>query len=364
MTHSSPANASILRQVNNEHYDFIEEFTPTVGSKHVPLIGPESYNAPAVKRFRERIVQRYSPVDGKRIILLLPCSARKPYSDSKSHKRFRTAIESSVGRSSDLLSETILTSPLGLVPRELERAFPAASYDIPVTGVWDDEETEIAASALTSHLSKFADDAVVVAHVSGGYLEIVKRAEPGIKQGLIYTTPEDSPTNRDSIDALRDTLKDISEDLDMKGVPHGYLREIVRATADFQFGKGAGDLLLPAHARIRGKPYGTILCKIQGEQVCSFVGETGTLSLTLAGGRLLQPLGQYQVRFDAARAKGGSIFAVGISDADSNIRPGDEVLVLNPKDELVAVGRSEMSGREMCELNRGRAVSIRHKLEG
>ena len=34
----------------------------------------------------------------------------------------------------------MVTSPLGLVPRSLEDFWPAAHYDIPVTGDWDSDE--------------------------------------------------------------------------------------------------------------------------------------------------------------------------------------------------------------------------------
>ena len=34
----------------------------------------------------------------------------------------------------------MVTAPLGLVPRELEDFWPAAHYDIPVTGDWDVDE--------------------------------------------------------------------------------------------------------------------------------------------------------------------------------------------------------------------------------
>ena len=34
----------------------------------------------------------------------------------------------------------MVTSPLGLVPRELEEQWPAAHYDVPVAGQWDDDE--------------------------------------------------------------------------------------------------------------------------------------------------------------------------------------------------------------------------------
>ncbi|MHA1769136.1 MAG: DUF5591 domain-containing protein [Candidatus Thorarchaeota archaeon] len=361
MTHSSPSNATILRMADTSLSGFMEEFTPTSGPKHLPLIGPESYNSPAVKRFRERVSERYTPPEVKSVVLLLPCSARKPYSDSKTHRRFLSAIDSVPGIRGEL-AEVILTSPLGVVPRELERMFPASSYDIPVTGTWDFEETSIASQALVTHLTKFSEDSVVVAHVSGGYMDIVKMAEPEIRQGIIYTTVDQSPTRSDSLEALKETLRDVHSGSG-KTNPPSYLQYILRSTADYQFGRGAGEILVPDDARIRGKPYGTILCKVHGEQVCAFIGDTGMLSLTLAGGKLIRPLERSWVRFEGDRAKGGSIFAVGIHKADTSIRPGDEVIVLNSSDEVVAVGKSEMSGREMCELTRGRAVSIRHKLE-
>ena len=37
----------------------------------------------------------------------------------------------------------MVTAPLGLVPRELEDLWPAAHYDIPVTGDWDEDELAI-----------------------------------------------------------------------------------------------------------------------------------------------------------------------------------------------------------------------------
>jgi archaeosine synthase len=362
-THSSPSHASLLRRVDRNLYSYLEEFTPTTGPVEIDLIGPESYNAPAVRRFREYVATRYIPPPGKKLVLLLPCSARKPYSDSKSHKRYLSVVESALGRNNSAISQAILTSPLGLVPRELERSYPASVYDIPVTGDWDHEEIQIGAEALKKHLDKFDDDAVIVAHVSGGYVEIVKTAEPGIRQSVIYTTPEDPPSRADSLRALEETLRDLRAHLDLREEASKHLREIVSATVDYQFGSGAGGLLLVPEAILRGKPYGMILCKVDGAQVCSYIGASGTVSLTLEGAEMIKPLRRYWVRLEAPRVKGGNVFAVGVQEADSRIRPGDEVIVLNASDEVVAVGKSEMSGREMCELARGRAVSIRHKME-
>ncbi len=362
-THHSPAHASLVRLVNRELYQFIEEFSPTTGPDALPVIGSESYNAPVVRRFRDFVANRYTAPMNKPIILLLPCSARKPYSDSKSHRRFASVIESALYGMESRVAQVILTSPLGLVPRELERIYPAGQYDIPVTGDWDTEEIEIGANALVTHLKKFSDSSVVIAHVSGGYLDIVRAAESKIEQSLIYTTPEARATSRESLAALEEALVELKEILSITGGPRTELEGIVTATADYQFGEGAGKLLVPEHAKLKGKPYRLILCSVDGEQVCSFVSESGTLSLTLAGGRLLASLKRYWVRLDVPKVKGGSIFAVGIQEADYLIRPGDEVIVINGSDEVIAVGRSEMSGREMCELKRGRAVTVRHKKE-
>jgi archaeosine synthase len=262
------------------------------------------------------------------------------------------------------VAQVILTSPLGVVPRELERVFPAANYDIPVTGDWDAEETELGAEALITYLSKMDSIATVIAHVSGGYLGIVKAVESKVSQSIIYTTPDASAGSWESRQALHETLVDLRGVLELKDTPPRQLEEIVRATADFQFGSGAGKILVPDKAKLGGKPYRQIVCRIEKEQVCSFIADSGSLSLTLAGAKLLAPLNRYWVRLDASQVKGGSIFAVGINEADSDIRPGDEVIIINNDNEVIAVGKSEMSGREMCELSRGRAVSIRHKLEG
>ncbi|MFX0107828.1 MAG: DUF5591 domain-containing protein, partial [Candidatus Hodarchaeota archaeon] len=206
LTHATPSVASILRRIDSALYPFLEEFTPNTGHSPLYLIGPESYHAPAIRRFREKLVKRYSPPKSKSLILLLPCSARKPYSDSKSHRLFTQVVDSALGAARTNLSEVIVTSPLGVIPRELERVFPVQQYDLPVTGDWDHEETEIAAAALGHHLGKFNKDVVVVAHVSGGYLDIVRAAEDRVEQSIIYTSSESRATHSDALNSLRETL--------------------------------------------------------------------------------------------------------------------------------------------------------------
>jgi phosphoadenosine phosphosulfate reductase len=57
--------------------------------------------------------------------------------------------------------------------------------------------------------------------------------------------------------------------------------------------------------------------------------------------------------------KGASTLAPGVIDADPDIMPGDEVVVLSPDWIPVSAGRARMSGPEMIEANRGVAVKTR-----
>ena len=81
-------------------------------------------------------------------MVLLPCSATKPYRLSASHKRFSRSI------TSNTIHEVIVTAPLGLVPRELEDIWPAANYDIPVTGDWDIDELKTIREMTHQYISR------------------------------------------------------------------------------------------------------------------------------------------------------------------------------------------------------------------
>ncbi len=359
-THSNPAVTALLRKTDNQLFSFYEEFTSTGGSGELPLIGPESYHSPPVRRFREKVAERYTPPAYKKLVLLLPCSARKPYSDSKTHRRYSESLDRVLGNRRGQVSETIITSPLGIVPRELERIYPAANYDIPVTGDWDEEEISIASNALVTHLEKFDNDIVIIAHVSGGYQSVVKKAENRIKQSIIYTADKGSPSSKASLSTLEETLSDLVNIKNLESC-RTQLEDTVRATADYQFGNGAGDLLVPKNSKIGGKVYGTIIVRDRGTQICAYKGTDGTISLTLEGAQRLASINSYWVKFDGTLLEGTTLFAVGVSSADYGIRPGDEVIVKNTTDEIIGTGRSEMSGQEMCDFDNGIAVKIRHK---
>ncbi len=133
---SSPSAVATLRIYDDVGYEYAEETCSTVGCRFC-CNSTQSLRRPDLKKYREKMKSYRKPAN-KRVLLLLPCSAKKPYHISKSHKAFSSAIHTSTHDT--LVHEVIVTSPLGAVPRELDFMYPANAYDIPVTGEWKPEE--------------------------------------------------------------------------------------------------------------------------------------------------------------------------------------------------------------------------------
>jgi len=142
----------------------------------------------------------------------------------------------------------------------------------------------------------------------------------------------------------------------------------IRSVADYQFGKGVGKKLFPNAVEIMySKNTGRIRhIYLKKELLATLRPTTGLFVLTLAGAKRLiheiKPL-RYWVKIqDEAEdfvAKGRSAFAKHVLDADLEIRPRDEVILINKENEVLAVGRALLSGHEMNKFSRGVAVQVR-----
>lgn len=142
----------------------------------------------------------------------------------------------------------------------------------------------------------------------------------------------------------------------------------IRSIADYQFGRDSGKNFFPDEVNIvYSKNTGRIRhIYLKEELLATLRPTTGLFVLTIAGAKRLasevKPM-RYWVRVhDDAEpfvAKGRSAFAKHVIDADVEIRSNDEVVVINGKNEVLAVGRALLSGKEMKEFSRGVAVRVR-----
>jgi len=144
--------------------------------------------------------------------------------------------------------------------------------------------------------------------------------------------------------------------------------QTLRKIADYQFGKGAGDKLFPDGVSFTvSKKTGRVRqIQYEGKLIATLNPLSGLFNLTIEGAKRLIEEGRVKLRWvkvqdDVASfiEKGGDVFAKHVVDADEEIRPMEEVVVLNSRNEVIAVGKAILSGMEIRDFTKGIAVRVR-----
>ena len=292
----------------------------------------ESLYRPEAVRWRNRMEMMDPQGD---VIVVLPCSMKKPYSNSKSHQKFRRATRG--------YQEVIVTSPFGICPREMENTFPIQSYDTAVSGDWSHEEIKVAGKLL----KKYVSDNNVIANVHGGYEEVCRE----YLDDCIYSCQDNKPTSPDSIYNLRMELKKYK-----KIKKHDKTLHELRSISKYQFGVN-GDKFITDDVIAKGRYHKKIFSN--NKQIARLNMDYGLYTLNLSGGeRLLENnINVIEINFNLET---NTLFSPGIDKADHNIIPNDEVVIVKDN-EVVAVGKSVLTGSEMEKSKSGVAVKIRHR---
>ena len=142
----------------------------------------------------------------------------------------------------------------------------------------------------------------------------------------------------------------------------------IRSIADYQFGRKIGQYLFPENVEIlKSKKTGKIRhIHLNGERLATLRPRDGFLILTLTGGKRLlerdQLLFWVMVNEEVAPfiARGENAFAKHVKNAHEEIRPQDEVIIINENHEILAVGKAKLSGEEMIAFQEGVAVHVRN----
>lgn len=294
----------------------------------------ESLYRPEAVRWRQRM-EMMEPLGDT--VVLLPCSMKKPYSNSKSHQKFRKLTRS--------YQELIVTSPFGICPRELENTFPIQSYDVSTTGNWSEDEIEETGKLI----EKYTRGKKIVANLAGGYLESAE----AYLDDFVNVCVDERPTSPESLYNLRMELKK-HDKVNRRDKTLHELRSIAR----YQFGENA-DKFIPDNVKTKGMYHKRILSN--GTQLALLNKDYGMYRLNLPGGEILKDLGINIVNIDFDLTT-NTVFAPGIDAADHKIIPGDEVVVVR-NDTVVGVGKAIMTGREMEECDNGIGVKLKHRVK-
>lgn len=146
----------------------------------------------------------------------------------------------------------------------------------------------------------------------------------------------------------------------------------IRAVADHQFGKGCGakafpDSITVIRSRKTGKVKGIyhrgkLLATLRPADGYLALGPEGAIRLARS---LKPPKYRVVVIEDVAEQirQGRNLFAKHVLSADPEIRAGEEVLVTDSADLVLATGRAVLTGREMRRFKIGLAVKVRKGTE-
>ena len=323
-----PEQVEILRRIDRT--DAFDGLYPAVRSSRFRANAGESMFRREIALFEERLVSRYVPPRSD-ICVLLPCASRKPYSLSRSHQMFMRVVDSRA-------HEVIVTSPLGVVPRELELVYPAGHYDVPVTGYWDLEEQELLTGFLTAYLEKHKYERILC-HLEGGAKAVALEAAKRAGVTLEITCNDDRPLSQESLRSLNAALEGSRK----------VKNDFIHGTMLFQFGEDVDTKGLVVKGR-----YPQVKALLKKTQLFTTDPTTGFIRPTHEGWARIKG---YRVKISEGFIPQGDVLAPGVADCDPRIREGDEVLVEG--DGYLATGKAAMGAQEMLSSKRGVAVKVR-----
>ncbi|MCK5636151.1 MAG: tRNA-guanine(15) transglycosylase, partial [Thermoplasmatales archaeon] len=142
--------------------------------------------------------------------------------------------------------------------------------------------------------------------------------------------------------------------------------------ADMQFGKNAFNALFDGEIKIvKSRKTGkirNIYCN--DKHILSMRAGDGLFTLKIDGAKKLHeffktPILRVIINKDAVPfiINGKSVFAKFVINCDNNLRPNDECIIVDEKDNFLGTGRCLLNKIEMLSFNFGMAVKVREHIK-
>ena len=227
----------------------------------------------------------------------------------------------------------MVTSPLGLVPRDLEEAWPASHYDIPVTGEWSLDEIDRTQKMLESLINKHQYH-TVINHSSMSFdLEGVDYYET--RKGL-------TATSREALSQLRETVSEVSKNHQFRNRKHHkILLDNFNSIARY---KMENDSWL-SNVNVRGKPPFWRI-ELDGKQIALWSNDRRGFSLAKSSiPILLEKSSLKKIHLKSDVSWKGDIFSNIVESFDAGINSGDDLLVMQ-NSQAIGLARATASGWE------------------
>ena len=350
--HVSPNTASVVKLMQRMELN-LQNFNLHLNSK-INFTGDESLYHPIVEAYQQRLLETYQFPKGKQVLLLLPCSAKKPYNQSRSHRFFYRQIKKSLRHEASTVEVWSLTSPLAVVPRDFESVYPCGFYDIPVSGEWSFEESKLCGKFLCTMLQKVPKEVTIVVHVSDSYSDMIKQAFQ--KTTYLKSWIDPKPTSAGALENLASTLSELH--LEQAQVDSRRFA-LIKSLLAWKFGI---DFILPlSNLRLKERRGRQIIAQKDGNYWFSLELTTARINLSLQALEASNLKTEKALYFTGDKLNGSSLFAPGISRV-GKISNGDDFLIFDDSgDRFLGIGQAFMSSEIMKQLSNGIVAKIKKK---
>ncbi len=389
---------------------WLEEREPTSGTKALRYTGGLTHRRPMFARIHERMQSRVTPIgetataeadssyahagEEKREAAMHKEPKNKPYGDA-------------LGAKLDPEQDHIVISGLGPVPLGLDEAYPFSQSHIPRLASLDPQHMGWVGTTKDAFLDAhdlmpgIPGPGLPGARLDRDFLQVLRTSDYqfGAGAGLALTGAWTPERVRDAVIARGDVASTTPEarirefaGIDVTGASgseEGTETESAAGLANISGSTGASDAS-HAHARptplvplgetvARGDGFSTESSRatlklrtvaLGKDHVLSLRAGDGLWTLKVAGAKILHkalpaPANRVVVHADSVpfNRDGKSVFAQFVLDCDPALRPGDECLVVDEADNLLAVGRALLNREEMQDFQSGVAVKVREGIQ-
>jgi len=308
---SHPKLLEALKTLHQE-YRFLERFEPRSRNRATLYTGQESIHRPAFRRIKRWMLNDYKPPKKGPTIYFEGNHAKKPYSRS---------LQEEIDILEDYDVNLLVSTQIGPVPLEMDEVYPVAQSVFPLYP----QQT-------------FS-------------LQLYKKKK-GIDELMRWEGEE--------------TLDTLS-----KSKGPGFDEMKIRAIADYQFANGAGEILTDGTLSYVKNNKGRIKnVKLDKNHILSIRHYDGFFTLKEAGAKiLLKEFEPPDLRIEVAEESvefnrdGKSVFSKFVTRMSSNLRHGDEALVVSQEDKLAAIARVFLTKEEVEVFDKGLAAGVRTGFE-
>lgn len=163
----------MVAERNDSDQKRLDVDVPVDGKKISLEHSPEDFN----------VLERDDYEAGREAVLLfVPCSQTKPYSNSRTHR----AVEDAIAGWNEHVHKVTVSGMYGPVPREFEKTSPVMSYEYVLTDVEKDRQ-QLIINRLVNYLERYGSDfdTIVAYATSKTYRTVIERAFDEYGEGII-----------------------------------------------------------------------------------------------------------------------------------------------------------------------------------